>query len=232
MSHAYLLDSGGRRARVLLEGIYRRLYRAFGPQHWWPGKTPFEVMVGAILTQNTNWQNVERAITNLDRARLLDPVHLAAASPRRIASLIRPSGYFNVKARRLRAFLEWLRKYTDDGDLACFRRIPTARLRDELLAIPGIGPETADSILLYALKRPVFVVDAYTRRVLVRHGLVPRDASYDAIRSTFESHVRKSVKVYNEYHALIVRLGKEVCRPRPQCGHCPLRRFLGPPVVL
>lgn len=210
--------------------IYACLLREFGPQGWWPAATPFEVMLGAVLTQNTNWQNVERAIANLKSARALAPAALARIGQRRLARLIRPSGYFNVKARRLRAFLTWYMARTSDGRVARLRGLRTAALRAELLAIHGVGPETADSMLLYALGRRVFVVDAYTRRFLRRHGLITPDASYDEVRRMFEACLPQSVKRYNELHALIVRLGKDVCRPRqPHCDTCPLRRLLGTP---
>ena len=215
----------------MFDQIYRRLLRAFGPQHWWPGETPFEMMVGAVLTQNTNWQNVERAIANLKGAGLLEGRKLARVPTARLARLIKPSGYFNVKARRLRAFLDWYMRRTGDGCVQHLRGARTPQLRAELLAVNGIGPETADSILLYGLGRKVFVVDAYTRRFLTRHALVEPGASYENIRSMFENRLPKSLKVYNEYHALIVRLGKEICRPKPLCDTCPLRKLLGPPLA-
>lgn len=213
-----------------LRDIYDRLFDAFGPQHWWPGDTPFEIMVGAILTQNTSWRNVERAIANLKQAGLLNPVALARA-PRRLARLIRPSGYFNVKARRLSDFLEWFMAATGDGRVESLQRFRTPRLRRALCAVRGIGPETADSILLYALRRRVFVVDAYTRRFLSRHRLIPAAATYDTVRRLFESSLPPSAKLYNEYHALIVKLGKDICRPKPRCDGCPLRPLLGPPAA-
>jgi len=208
-----------------LRRIHDRLLNAFGPQHWWPGETPFEVMVGAVLTQNTNWGNVERAISNLKSAGMLQPQRLAACPLPMLAAMIRPSGYFNVKARRLRAFLEWLISRTRDGNPERLRGVPTKRLRPELLSVNGIGPETADSILLYALGRRTFVVDAYTRRVLSRHGLIAPEAGYEEIRALFESNLPRSTKMYNEYHALLVRVGKEFCRPTPRCETCPLRGF-------
>jgi endonuclease-3 related protein len=206
-----------------LRRIHDRLFKAFGPQHWWPGETPFEVMVGAILTQNTNWGNVERAIANLKSAGLMSPRRLAACPVDQLAERIRPSGYFNVKARRLKTYLEWLCGDTDGDPLARFRGVPTPALREQLLRIDGVGPETANSILLYALGRRTFVVDAYTRRVVERHGLIGPKASYDEIKCLFERHLPASVKVYNEYHALIVRLGKEFCRPAPRCEDCPIQ---------
>ena len=217
------------RSDILLE-IHDRLYETFGPQHWWPGETPFEIMIGAILTQNTNWRNVERAIANLREANLLDARRLAVERRRRIAALIRPAGYFNIKAERLKQFVGWFMARCD-GNVAAFRGIRTPVLRRALLTVKGIGPETADSILLYALNRRVFVVDAYTRRVLSRHGLADVRDTYDTIRAMFETRLPKSVRLYNEYHALFVRLGKEICRPRPRCEACPLRSLLGPPQI-
>ena len=216
-----------------LQNIYLRLLAAFGPQHWWPGKSPFEVMIGAILTQNTNWGNVERAIANLRAEGLLDPRRLAACHPRRLASLIKPSGYFNIKTRRLRNFLKWLSPRVDGDIVESLRSIRTPLLRKELLGVNGIGEETADSILLYALGRRVFVVDAYTRRFLGRHRLAAPDASYLEIQQMFERSLgKKSAPLYNECHALIVRLGKEICRPRsPLCEKCPLRPLLGEPLL-
>jgi len=197
---------------------YRRLQRAFGPQGWWPGETPFEVMVGAVLTQNTNWGNVECALTRLKARNLLDARRLQACPPNRLAALIRPAGCYNVKARRLRALLAWL----DGRGPADFRGRRTENLRAELLSVKGIGRETADSILLYALNRRIVVVDAYARRVLSRHGWAEDDADYDDLRRRIESSLPPSVRVYNEFHALIVRVGKEHCRSRPRCDGCPL----------
>jgi len=204
--------------------IYEKLYRSFGPQYWWPGDTPFEVIVGAILTQNTAWTNVEKAIANLKRAGALSgPAAMRKLPPRKLASLIRPAGYFNVKAGRLRNFLDHLEtKY--GSSLAAMSRVPTGRLREELLGVSGIGPETADSILLYAFNRPVFVVDAYTRRIFSRHGLLGEGATYGEIQEYFTKRFPAGRKAFNEYHALIVRLGKELCRTRPKCAVCPLRR--------
>jgi endonuclease-3 related protein len=218
----------------LLAQLYRVLLEAFGPQHWWPGETPFEVMVGAVLTQNTNWRNVERAIANLKAAGVLAPGPLSRLSEEELARLVQPSGFFRVKARRLKALMDWLMASTG-GDLARLRRRPLARLRGELLAVPGIGPETADSILLYALGKPTFVVDAYTRRALLRHGLIGPRAAYDEVKALLESTVagrvfaRSRTPVLNEYHALFVELGKRFCRPRPRCAECPAARVLGKP---
>jgi len=207
-----------------LKDIYNLLLKRFGPQHWWPGDTPFEVIIGAILTQNTNWTNVVKAIANLKKAKLLIPERLHAIDTARLAELIRPAGYFNIKAARLKNFLNWFfENYS--GNLKNLDVVPTDRLREELLSIKGIGPETADSILLYALDRPVFVVDAYTARIAARHHLIDSGAGYDEIKELFESRLASDVKLFNEYHALLVRLGKEFCRPTPRCETCPLNQF-------
>ena len=211
----------------ILHSTFCVLYSEFGPQHWWPGDTAFEVMVGAILTQNTNWGNVERAIANLKAAGALEPRRLAELPPPRLAELIRPSGCFRVKAKRLREFALWLRRKQPRAENELFRRTRTERLRRELLGIHGIGPETADSILLYALRRRKFVVDAYTRRFLARHGLIAPGATYAEIQSLFERNLPPSQRLYNEYHALMVRLGKEFCRTKPSCDRCPLEPLLG-----
>jgi len=209
--------------RSLLK-IYTQLYRTFGAQHWWPGDTPFEIIVGAILTQNTNWANVERAITNLKHARVLSAKKLHQLSAKRLAQLIRPSGYFNIKARRLKSFMNFLfAEY--GGSLATMRREPLATLRPKLLAVNGIGPETADSILLYACDKPTFVVDAYTKRILSRHKFCSPDADYQTVQKIFMTCLPSDPKLFNEYHALIVKLGKEFCRPKPTCLECPLRRL-------
>ena len=204
--------------------MYRCLLRALGPRHWWPAETPFEVMVGAILTQNTAWANVSKAIDNLRGADMLDAHRLAAGSVARLARLIRPSGYFNQKARRLSAFAEWFcDRYA--GDVRRMRRRRAHTLRRELLDLNGIGEETADSMLLYALGKPVFVVDAYTRRILSRHGVVGAKAKYCEIQEFFESRLPRDTDLYNEFHALIVALGNSACRKTPRCEECPLRAF-------
>jgi len=213
------------RPQTDLPTIYRRLLAAFGPQHWWPADTPFEVMVGAILTQNAAWPNVERAITNLKRSRKLDPKSIRALSDAELQRLIRPSGFFRVKAKRLRSFVDYfVSRY--QGSIARVRRAPLDRLRLELLAVHGVGPETADSILLYALNKPVFVIDAYTRRILERHGLTRRKARYDDVRAMLEDNLPRRVELYNEYHALLVRLAKTHCRSKPRCNGCPLESLL------
>ena len=208
-----------------LRAIYDALLAHFGPQRWWPARTRFEMMVGAILTQNTAWSNVERAMARLRAARALDPRRMHEAPLEVLADWIRPAGYFNVKARRLRAFTGWLID-KHDGSVARLFRTPPDRLREELLAINGIGPETADSILLYAGNHPVFVVDAYTRRFLQRHGWLTEGASYDAVAEVFTSRLPREVPLFNEFHALIVALGKTYCRPVPRCDACPLRKWL------
>lgn len=207
-----------------LDLIYQRLYAAFGPQRWWPGETPFEVMVGAILTQNTSWSNVEKAVRNLKINKLLSAAKLYRSSVAKIAKLIRASGYYNIKAKRLKEFLSFLFKYYQ-GNIKKMLLIDTLKLRQQLLAVNGIGEETADSILLYALGKPVFVVDAYTRRILSRHRLVKAGASYREAQNFFMKNLKNKVKLFNEYHALLVKLGKEFCfKTNPRCKHCPLGR--------
>jgi endonuclease III related protein len=205
---------------------YDALFHAHGPQHWWPGRTRFEVIVGAILTQNANWTNVERALAELRRERLLSATGIEGVSLARLGRLIRSSGYFRQKARKLKAFTRFLREQFR-GSLDKLFATPTVELRERLLAVHGIGPETADSILLYAGKHPVFVVDAYTRRILERHGLANGKETYEEIRGRFEGSLPSSPPLFNEYHALIVHTGKHFCRKgEPDCQHCALRPFL------
>ncbi len=206
---------------VSFRGIYDRLLADYGPRGWWPGESAFEIMVGAVLTQNTAWTNVEKAIANLKHARVWSPMAMVEIHPRRLASLIRPSGYYNVKARRLRALCRWV---VARGGVRRLAALATDELRAELLAVHGIGPETADDILLYAFERPVFVIDAYTRRIFTRLGLIDGDESYETLRSRFELALGADVSLYNEYHALIVRHGKDTCRTTPRCRHCCLAR--------
>ncbi len=205
--------------------IYNVLYKSFGPQHWWPGDTPFEVAVGAILTQNTNWGNVEKAISNLKASRALSAKKIHSMPASRLAALIRPAGYFNIKARRLKAFIGFLVE-NYQGSMEKMKKEDIHSLRGKLLSVNGVGPETADSILLYALGKPVFVIDAYTKRVLSRHELMGHDESYEDFQSLFHSSLRKDVRLFNEYHALFVRVGKIYCRPKPLCGICPLKHLL------
>ena len=202
--------------RSELLGIYRKLYACYGPQYWWPGDGPFEVMLGAVLTQNTAWSNVERAIENLKQAGLLDLSALLQVSEGELAQYLRPAGYFNVKAKRLLSLCRFLAAHGDLPDLS------DHELRERLLSVQGIGPETADDILLYAFERPVFVIDAYTRRLFSRLGLVQAKVGYEALRRAFEQALGPDVALYNEYHALIVRHAKEVCRTRPLCDACGL----------
>jgi len=205
---------------------YDALFRAHGAQHWWPGRTRFEVIVGAILTQCTSWSNVERAISELRRKKLLSATAIEKVPLPQLSQLIRSSGYFRQKARKLKAFVQFLRKH-HQGSLDKLFAIPTSALREQLLGVHGIGPETADSILLYAGKHPVFVVDAYTRRILERHHLVRGKESYEDIRGLFERSLPPDASLFNEYHALIVQTGKHFCRKRePDCGKCALRPFL------
>jgi endonuclease-3 related protein len=204
----------------LLEELYQMLWDAFGPQGWWPGETPLEVALGAILTQNTNWRNVARVMAGLKDAGLLNPLALRRLPEAELARLLRPAGYYNVKARRIRNFLLFLGRYQDS--MARLAREDLDTLRPSLLALKGIGPETADSILLYALNKPTFVVDAYTFRILSRHGLLPEACSYEELRQLFMDHLPQEVPRYQEYHALLVKLGKEFCRPQPRCEACPL----------
>lgn len=214
--------------------VFRTLLDRYGPQRWWPGETPFEVMVGAVLTQNTAWTNVEKCIANLKAAHWLEPDRLATAPLPRLAAYLRPVGYFNVKAERLRSYCQW---YIERGGYSALARLDTAALRSELLDVKGVGAETADDILLYAFGRPVFVIDAYTRRLFGRLGLVRGDESYETLRAHFETSVvrelaresafaedpeTRAVAVFNEYHALVVIHAKDICRKKPRCPQCVL----------
>lgn len=215
-----------RYTRPKIYAFFRTLRRKLGPQHWWPARTPFEVIVGAILTQNTSWQNVARAIRSLRRAGRLSQRAMERTPTRKLAALIRPSGYFNQKASRLKHFVRFLAN-DYGGSLERMFREPTAKLRERLLALKGIGAETADSILLYAGNHRSFVVDAYTRRILTRHRLISEKTSYSEIQALFESSLPRSVRIYNEYHALLVEVGKRYCRRREAlCAACPLGPFL------
>lgn len=204
--------------------IYQKLFAHHGPQNWWPADSPFEVMVGAVLTQNTSWTNVEKAIANLVDNQVLDCEALIAMSHKRLAKLLTPVGYFNVKATRLKHFCAW---YAEQGGYNSLNTLPTNELRSALLAVHGIGPETADDILLYAFEREVFVIDAYTRRLFQRLGMIDGDEGYETLRSWFEQGLRRCkdrLELFNEYHALIVRHAKHPCRARnPDCPTCQLR---------
>jgi len=211
--------------RTILHKVYRRLFQSFGPQKWWPGRTRFEIIVGAILTQNTNWGNVEKTIAKLRAGNLLNPEAINKISSSRLARLIQASGYYNIKARRLKNFVHFLQdEYS--GRLMKMAREPWPRLREQLLKVNGIGPETADSILLYAFNQPVFVVDAYTYRIMSRHGLYQGPVDYQKLQQVFTENLEPDYLRFNEYHALLVRLGKEFCRSRPLCSNCPLNDML------
>ncbi len=202
----------------LLE-IYKRLSEHFGPRNWWPGDTAFEVMVGAILTQNTAWTNVIKAIDNLKAADCLNAEPIDALSQDELAQLIRPSGYYNMKARRLKAYCRW---YLEQGGFDSINAMPTDVMRETILNVYGVGPETADDIVLYAFNRPVFVIDSYTRRIFSRLGLVDGSKNYEELRQHFEDSLPAESALFNEYHALIVIHAKEYCRKRPLCERCPL----------
>lgn len=230
-----------------LETYYRLMLERFGPRHWWPGDSPFEVALGAILTQNTAWTNVVKALDNLRRVTELTPAAIAAMPDAALAEAIRPSGYYNQKVKKIHNFIDWLRQYAgedapgtmpdgmpeymNDASLDFLRGESLEPLRDSLLTVKGVGPETADSILLYALEMPSFVIDAYTWRMLRRHGFVGEDTGYYEMQAMFAAALPEDVAVYNECHALIVRLGQEHCRKtKPLCESCPLFDYLDYPV--
>lgn len=205
--------------------VYNALRDRFGHRDWWPGDSQLEIILGAILTQNTNWKNVEKALANLKRERLLSIKALRELPLDELAQCIRPSGYYNQKALKVKAFIAFLDgEY--GGSLARMFREQTGVLRDRLLSIKGIGPETADSILLYAGERLSFVVDLYTYRVLTRHGWLPEETTYDEMKAFFEEALPADVALYNDYHAQLVAVGHHFCRKTPQCDDCPLRPFL------
>lgn len=204
-----------------LLSIYRRLLAVHGPRHWWPAESRFEVLVGAVLTQNTAWSNVEKAIGNLKHAGLLSLDGLLGQAPDELAALIRPAGYFNVKAARLGNLCRFLRRH---GDIDGLAGLDTALLRQRLLGVNGVGPETADDILLYAFERPVFVIDAYTRRILSRYGLIAGDEPYESLRLGIQEALPEDVELFNEYHALIVHHSKYFCKVKALCTGCPLGR--------
>ncbi len=215
--------------KTRLLDLYHRLFSAFGPQDWWPGETRFEVALGAILTQNTNWLNVSQVIAALKAQGELDPRSLGEMPAAELAQRFRPAGYYNLKTRRVKNFLNFLATRFENSMETMAREDPAA-LRSELLTLNGIGPETADSILLYALHLPTFVVDAYTFRVLSRHGLAADPCSYEDLRCLFMDHLPSEVPLYQEFHALLVRVGKEFCRPQPRCPGCPLEDWPEPAI--
>jgi len=204
--------------------IFNVMYKHYGPQHWWPGETPFEIMLGAVLTQNTSWTNVEKAIQHLKINEALDPKVIMDTHHKRLASWLRPVGYFNVKATRLKSYCQW---YLASGQFEQLDRLDTPELRRALLSVKGVGPETADDILLYAFSRPVFVIDAYTRRLFSRLGYINGEETYESLRATFEKKLQRQadqVQLFNEYHGLIVWHAKYFCKKRPICTGCCLRR--------
>ena len=221
-----------KRVNKTLGNFYGRMAGHYGPTHWWPGDSAFEICVGAILVQNTAWSNTEKAIANLKREKLLSPRAILAADLAALEAAIRSSGYFRQKAERLRIFCAHLVEHYG-GSVARMAKRPLEALRPELLALKGIGPETADDILLYACEKPVFVVDAYTRRIFSRHGLVPGDIKYEDLRAFFERNLEADVAYFKEYHGLIVWTGKDFCKTHPQCAGCPLEPLLrrGEPVL-
>ncbi len=202
--------------------LYDLLLKNFGGQNWWPGETPFEVIIGAILTQNTAWQNVEVAIMNLKEKGLLTPEGIYNAKEDELEKCIRPAGYFRIKTKRLKGFITFLFEEFN-GDLDKLFSLPLPELRSKLLEVYGIGPETADSIILYAGEKPTFVVDAYTKRIFSRLGILNNNLGYDDVKRYFEDNLSKNIELYNEYHALIVMLGKNYCKTRPICDQCPLK---------
>ncbi len=204
-------------SRQQLLEIFERLYKAYGPQHWWPADTPYEMMLGAILTQNTAWTNVEKALSNLKKAGALNQTFLLNCDRDQLAELIRPSGYFNIKAQRLQNFACW---YQQQGRFKQLVRLGDQELRTRLLKVNGIGPETADDILLYAFQRPVFVIDAYTRRLLLAFGLIEGRENYELLRQAFEAALDPDVELFQEFHALIVRHAKQGCSGEKECPHC------------
>ncbi|GAU09933.1 endonuclease III domain-containing protein [Desulfoplanes formicivorans] len=212
--------------KSLLMNMYGAMLDKLGPSHWWPGETPFEIAVGAILTQNTNWSNVAKAIANLKHAGVMDAATMYALSLEELAEMIRPAGYYRLKSKRLHHFLAFLRS-SCRFNMDLLRSRDMDQLRSALLGVHGIGPETADSILLYALEQPTFVVDAYTARICHRHGLVPEEISHEELRAFFMDVLTPDIRLFNEFHALLVRVGKDWCKKsKPLCASCPLGPFL------
>ncbi len=204
--------------------MFQNLLNHFGPQRWWPAETELEMMVGAVLTQNTSWKNVEKALNNLKKGDLLSLHKLSNLSIPEVAELIRPAGYFNIKAKRLKNLIDFIVEHYQ-AELSMFLKEETQALREGLLSVKGIGPETADSILLYAVRRSVFVVDAYTHRIMMRHGMTDEQASYHELQALFMDHLPEDSALFNEFHALLVKTGKEYCRRKPLCHICPLKAW-------
>ena len=211
-----------------LREIYDALREEFGHRSWWPGDGPFEVMVGAILTQNTNWDNVETAIDNLKERDVLNPPAILNVEQEDLQDLVRPAGYYRQKAARVKRLSQWLMDNCD-GAVELLQKWPRDELRKELVSIRGVGPETADSIMLYALDKPVFVVDTYTLRVTTRHGLIERNCTYYDLQNLFQDHLPEDLDLYRDFHAQLVEVGKRYCRPTPKCQNCPVRTVLGEP---
>jgi endonuclease-3 related protein len=204
--------------------MFDLLLEYFGPQHWWPGDTDLEILIGAVLTQNTNWNNVEKAIYNLKTANLISLCELHSIPISALADMIRPAGYYNVKAKRLKNLINFIAdKYK--LDISLLQEEDTMTIRKGLLSVNGIGPETADSILLYVVNRPVFVIDAYTHRIMSRHGMIADQVTYQELQDLFQDNLSEDTALYNEFHALMVKTGKEYCKKRPYCEECPLQRW-------
>jgi endonuclease-3 related protein len=201
--------------------IYQKLYGYYGKQYWWPADSPFEIMIGAILTQNTAWSNVEKAINNLKQENIINSKRLAKLSKSELSVLIKPSGFYNIKAKRLMSLVTFINK-TYSGSIDKMKQQKLSVIRPQLLTVHGIGEETADSILLYGLDKPIFVVDVYTKRIFTRHNYFDPKASYSLIQRFFMQNVPKTVKIYNEFHALLVTLAKDFCRVKPKCTTCPI----------
>ena len=204
--------------------MFDLLLKGFGPQNWWPADTELEMMVGAVLTQNTNWKNVEKAIQNLKRKGMLSVDALHSLPTNEVAQEIRPAGYFNIKARRLKNLIQFIMEQYE-GTISLFLEEGTQSLREGLLSVNGVGPETADSILLYAARRPIFVIDTYTHRILSRHGMIDEEAGYYDLQELFMDHLPDNADLFGEFHALIVRVGKDCCRKKPLCNQCPLEKW-------
>lgn len=207
-----------------LMDMFKLLLDYYGPRNWWPAETKLEIMIGAVLTQNTNWKNVEKAIENLKEKGLLSLESLLCVTADELAREIRPAGYYNIKANRLKNLINFIRDGYD-ADLLALLEDETQTLREGLLSINGIGPETADSILLYAVNRPIFVIDAYTHRILNRHGMAEDQTTYQELQELFMNHLPEDPTLFNELHALIVETGKDFCRKRPLCDKCPLKQW-------
>lgn len=212
-------SSQGRDQKIILLKVYSLLHKVYGPQNWWPADSSFEVVVGAILTQNTNWSNAEKAIINLKKDSLLHPLALRNISTNKLAALIRPSGYYNIKAKRLKNFLDFL-FLSYGGKLNKMKQTGLETLRKEILGVNGIGPETADSILLYAFDKPIFVIDAYTRRMTECLKITCQGSKYDDLQSVFMQNLPNDSRLFNEYHALIVAHSKATCKTKPDCEKC------------